>query len=284
MRERKPLLLTVLVVSAFVILAAFPAAQWLNEPTPGIPRTKDGKPNLSAPVPKTRDGKPDLSGIWVSIPPQSRVDRSRPSTGDGVSNASTLEDLPFFNIENFLADGSVLSMTAEADALFKRRRQTFGAGRPSERCLPHGIPDAMLIPVQFKIVQGPGLTLILFEEFNHYRQIFTDGRRHPKDQNPTWLGYSIGTWDGDTFVVDSVGFNDQTWIDDHGHPHSDRMHTIERFRRRDFGHMDLELTVDDPKSYTKPWTAVIQLRLDADTELIEDLCDNEKDAAHSVKH
>ena len=133
-------------------------------------------------------------------------------------------------------------------------------------------------------MQGPGLTLILFEESNHYRQIFTDGRRHPKDQNPTWLGYSIGTWDGDTFVVDSVGFNDQTWIDDHGHPHSDRMHTIERFRRRDFGHMELQLTVDDPKSYTKPWTAVILLRLDADTELIEDVCDNEKDAAHSVKH
>ena len=231
-------------------LATTAAAQWINYPTPGTPRTRDGKPNLSAPAPMTRDGKPDLSGIWESIPPQTGTRDADPFT--------SLQDLNFFDLQNFLPPGA------------------------SARCLPHGIPDAMLIPADFKIVQNPGLTLILYEEFNHYRQIFTDGRPHPKDRNPAWFGYSIGKWNRDAFVVDTVGFNDQSWLDDHGHPHTDALHTTERFRRRDFGHMELQVTIDDPNAYTAPWTATIQFRLLPDTELIEDVCDNEKDAPHSL--
>ena len=133
----------------------------------------------------------------------------------------------------------------------------------------------------FKFVQTPGLTFILFEEFNHFRQIFTDGRPFPdNDSQPTWLGYSIGKWDGDTFAVDSTGFNDQTWLDDSGHPHTDALRTTERFHRRDFGHMDLIVTIDDPKAYTKPWSVSIPLQLLPDTELIEDICENERDASH----
>jgi hypothetical protein len=135
---------------------------------------------------------------------------------------------------------------------------------------------------EFKITQYPGLTLILYEEFARFRQIFTDGRALPVDPNPAWFGYSIGKWDGDAFVVESAGFNSESWLDDAGHPHSDAMRTIERFRRPDFGHMEIQVTIDDSKAYTKPWSFTMQFQLLPDTELIEDLCDNEKDAKHAV--
>jgi hypothetical protein len=134
----------------------------------------------------------------------------------------------------------------------------------------------------WKIVQTPIVTLILFEEMNHYRQVFTDGRGFPKDPTPAWFGYSIGKWVGDTFVVDTTGFNDQTWLDDPGHPHTDALHATERFRRRDFGHLDIDITIDDSKAYTKPWTVTARFDLLPDTELIENVCDNEKDAQHMV--
>ena len=139
-----------------------------------------------------------------------------------------------------------------------------------------------MIVGNFKIVQDPGLFLVLYEEFARFRQIFTDGRDFPEEMSPAWFGYSVGRWAGDTLVVDSKGFNDLNWLDDAGHPHSEAMHTIERFRRRDFGHMEIQLTVDDPKTYTKPWTLTMQFQIMPDTELIEDVCENEKDAQHAV--
>lgn len=173
-------------------------------------------------------------------------------------------------------------MNLEADTLFRNRMRGQGAGRPSSKCLPHSIPDAMLIGAVFKIVQNPRLTLILYEEFNHYRQIFTDGRSLPDDPNPSWFGSSVGKWDRDTFIVTTVGFNDRSWLDDHGHPHSEFMRTSERFRRIDFGHMEMKLTVDDPKIYPEPWTATIQFRLIPDSDLIENICENERDALHEA--
>ena len=244
----------------FIALAS-PAAQWLNHPDAKAPRTANGEPDLTAPAPRTADGKPSLAGIWMRV---------RPPRRDNANNNNLLDYMP---------NGAVIPMRQQAEALYLRRRDVLlGAGRPSERCLPHGIPDAMLPGVPYKIVETPGLTLILYEEFARFRQVFTDGRAFPADMQPAWFGYSIGRWDDDVFVVETRGFNDRTWLDDTGHPHSDEMKTTERFRRIDFGHMELQVTIDDPVHYTRPFTATIPFDLLPDTELIEDVCDNERDS------
>jgi len=248
------------------------SAQWLNYPTPGIPRTPDGKPNLSAAVPKTLEGKPDLSGLWQRL--RSANERTNAAT-QGLSIGPSLE--------NLMRPGEKIPpMLPAAEALYRQRVANFSADRPSGHCLPHGIPDQMLIPVPMKIVQNANLTLILYEEFTRFRQVFTDGRPHPPPSNPAWLGYSTGRWEGDWFLVDTRGFNDKSWLDDHGLPHTEALHTIERFRRGDFGHLDVEVTIDDPQAYTKTWSFPMQFEFLADTELIEDVCENEKDAAHLV--
>jgi hypothetical protein len=132
-----------------------------------------------------------------------------------------------------------------------------------------------------RIVQTPGLMVILYESPNSpHRTIFTDGRELPKDPNPTWLGYSVGRWDGDTLVVDSIGFNEKGWLDVGGHPNSEGLHTTERYHRRDFGHMDLDMVIDDPKAFTKPFTLHMQKTLSPDTEILEDVCENERDRGH----
>jgi hypothetical protein len=247
-------------------------AQWINYPTPGLPRTADGRPNLTAPTPRAADKKPDLSGVWISTLPPRKVPAANP------------DEPTFMNMENFLAPGSSMEMLPPAVALYQEHRRVLGANRPSERCLPHGIPDAMVIPgAPTKIVQTRGLTLMLYEEFSRFRQIFTDGRPFPKELNPAWLGSSIGRWDGDTFVVETAGFNDKTWLDDYGHPHSEALRTTERFKRVDAGHIDLEITFNDPQYYAKPWTTRQRLTLMPDTDLIEDVCENEKDNAHTLR-
>jgi hypothetical protein len=249
---------TVGLVVAIVLMASCDAAaQWVNLTLPNTPRTPDGKPNLTAPAPKTPDGKPDLTGIW------------RVSSGKYLQNiAADLGEPPF------------QPWTA---ALYKERVDVLGKGRPSERCIPHGIPDGMVVRNSpFKIVQTPGVVVILYEEFNHFRQIFTDGRGFPPETTESWFGYSVGKWQGDTLVAETVGFNDKSWLDDPGHPHSEALRVTERVQRRDFGHMDIQITFDDPKAYTKPWTATIPFDLYADTELIESICENEKDRPHMV--
>jgi hypothetical protein len=242
---------------AVVFVMAGPvSAQWVNIRLPGTPRAPDGKPNLTAPAPRTPEGRPDLSGIW-----------RRP-------------DAKYYR--NLAADGVQVPFQPWAEALYKARRENNGKGQPSERCLPQGIPKAMLPPEPFKIVQTPGVVVILYEEFNDYRQVFTDGRGFPQDRNPSWLGYSVGKWDGDALVVDTLGFNDEAWLDSGGHPTTDALHIVERFRRRDFGHMDIDITIDDPKAYTRPWTVTVPFDLLPDTEIIEHICENEKDAPHMI--
>jgi hypothetical protein len=260
--------------TALVFFAASACAlpQWIDQPTPGTPRLPDGKPNLTAPAPRLPDGKPDLSGIW-------RPNFVVPYIPPGTVITSSLG--PIYSLQFRRTNAAAIPMTPWAEAIFKERDRTFGVGRPAGSCLPHSIPDAMIADL-FKIVQDPGLTLILYEEFARFRQVFTDGRALPKDPNPAWLGYSVGRWDHDTFIVDTAGFNDRSWLDDAGHPHSEALHTIERFRRLDFGHMDVEVNFDDTKAYTEPWSATLHFRLLPDTELIEDVCDNEKDAGHLV--
>ena len=255
-----------------LVCQALPA-QWLHYPTRGTPRTRDGKPDFSAPVPRTRSGKPDLSGIWA--PDYSSI----PKVPPGAIIVSSQG--PDYSLQFWRPNAVKIPMTPWAEAIFKERDRVYGLGRPAAHCLPHSIPDAMLVD-NFKIVQDPGLTMILYEEFARFRQIFTDGRAFPKEMNPAWLGYSIGRWDHDTFVVDTRGFNDRSWLDDAGHPHSEQLHTVERFTRHNFGHMDIEVTIDDPKAYTEPWSVKLYFQLLPDTDLIEDVCDNEKDNLHII--
>jgi hypothetical protein len=255
---------TALTGIALVFLMAGPVSgQWLKIRLPGTPRTSDGTPDLTAPAPRTPDGGPDLSGIWQ------RPRGATPGTAGSTPNDG-------------IASGVEVLFQPWAEALYKDRAENNGKGTPSERCLPHGITKAVSVPEPFKIVQTPGLIVILHEEFNHYRQIFTDGRRVPENRNPTWLGHSRGKWEGDTLVVDTVGFVDETWLDFRGHPATDALHIVERIRRRDFGHLEVQFTIDDSKAYVKPWTVTMMFDLLPDTELIEHICENETDAAHLV--
>jgi hypothetical protein len=249
--------------ACLVLLVGSASAQWITIKLPRTPRTADGKPNVGGPVPRTADGRPDLSGIWRRVDPPKHTN-----------------DTDNFDLLDWMPPGASIRMTPTAAALYQQRRDVLlGAGRPSQRCLPHSVPDAMLPPVVFKIVQNQDLTLILFEEFNHYRQIFTDGRSLPVDPQPAWFGYSVGRWEGARFVVTTSGFNDRSWLDDTGHPHGEMLKTTERFRRIDFGHMEMQVTVEDPETYLEPFTVPMSFNLQPDTELIEDICENERDSA-----
>jgi hypothetical protein len=241
-------------------MVASASAQWLNQPTLGIPRTPDGKPVLTGPPPRTADGKPDLSGIWE--PEGTKYIR---------------------NLAADLKPGDV-SFHPWAEALFKERESgALAKYEPDANCLPQGVPKINAAPVPWRIVQTPGIVVILYEAFTQWRQIFTDGRALPKDPNPTWLGYSVGRWEGDTLIVDTIGFNGKAWLDSAGHPASEALHVIERFRRPTFGQLELQITIDDPKTYTKPWTVTQHPRLLPDTELLEFIClENEKDQPHMV--
>ena len=232
------------------------AAQWISYPSPGIPRTKDGKPDLSAPAPRTPDGKPDFSGIW-EVPTHKYL-------------------------ENLASDSPDVGMLPWAAKLYKERQENEGKDRPSARCLPHSVTDFDAHFTPKKVIQTPGVLLLLFEAYHSFRQVFTDGRPLPVDREPAWFGYSVGKWEGDTLVADTVGINEKTWLDDAGHPHSDAMHIIERFRRRDLGHMEVQVTIDDPKTYKKPWSVTIPWDLMPDTELMDWVCENEKDYQHLV--
>ena len=231
------------------------AAQWINYPSPGLPRKADGKPNLSGPAPRTADGKPDFSGVWEHL--------------NARTTAHYLDHIdipwqPWFR------------------KVYQQNIDDNGFNNPESRCLPRGVPKADAFDLH-KIVQTPGLMVVLYEYQNMFRQVFLDGRNLPADANPTWMGYSTGHWEGDTLVVESAGFNGKAWLSGQGYPTSDGMHLTERMTRRDMGHMDIELTFDDPKAYTKPWKAYLHPELAPDTELIEFVCEeNERDVRHLV--
>jgi len=250
-----------LVIAIALAIAAAPDspafAQWLKQPTTGIPRTADGKPNLGAPAPRTPDGKPDLSGLW--------------QLGLEIGYAA-----------NITADLAPTDIQPWASALSRKRLGDFGKDDPEVTgCLPGG-PRHITRAGLSKIIQTPTLIAILFEDLSH-RQIFLDGRQLPRDPNPTWMGYSVGHWEGDVLVVESAGFNDKTWLDFSGHPHSEGLRMTERFRRRDFGRMELQVTISDPAVYAKPLTLSAGGNLAADTELLEYVClENEKDRVHLV--
>ena len=230
-------------------------AQWLNQPTPGIPRTGDGQPNLAAPAPRTLDGKPDLSGLWNKISPK----YSR-------------------NIAADLKPGDIQPWAA---TLVQQRKENLGREYMNVVCLPLGpgyVTDADSTGAEMvKIVQTPGLILVLNPDLT-YRQIFMDGRRLEQSPNPSYMGYSVGHWDGDTLVVESKGYNDRTWLDHDGHPHTEALRTTERYRRRDFGNLDIEVTLSDPAVYAKPWTVAVRAELAPDTEMIEWVCNEQRNS------
>jgi hypothetical protein len=252
----------------FFVFQAAADAQWLDYKTPGLPRTKDGKPDLAAPPPVGVNGKPSLEGIWQVVnPDRVAIRRAKEIVGP--------------NLLDWLPEGTQIPFQPAGATLYKKRSESLGVGRPSSVCLPHGVPDAMLLS-HYKLVQTPNVTLILYEEFNHFRQVFTDGRKLPTDLPEAWFGYSVGKWEGNTFIVDTRGFNDRSWLDDYGMPHTEALHTAERFERPNVGNLNVQITIDDPKAYTKPWSVMFHFRLQPDNEFLEDICDNERDAQHAV--
>jgi len=248
------------------------AAQWLNYPTPGVPRTADGKPNLSAPAPRTADGKPDLSGVWD-------MEHNRPCPPEGCNDTQPPHE--FLDITWSLKDG--LPYQPWARELQKSRQASLRINDPISHCLPIGIMERHTIPTFRKIVQTAGLLVVLNEHNASYRQIFTDGRPMPTDPQPAWDGYSIGKWVGDTLVVETAGFRDGIWLDTSGNVLTDAAKVTERYRRVSYGRLEIEITVDDPKAYIKPWTIKLTQVLAIDTDLLDYIClENEKDLKHLV--
>jgi len=272
-------------VVLFVTFSTIADAQWLNFAPPGTPQTQDGKPDLSAPAPRTADGKPDLSGTWMHE--VTTVAEMKRLYGALVDEAIKV-DVPGMEIGtqhkyavNLLLDFKPddVSMRPAGAAVFKQRAAT---ADPAEVCTTvAGFPLAGLLSEPIKIVQAPKATIVLYEANSLHRQIFSDGRAFPKEFDlPAFLGYSVGRWERDVFVVETRGFNDKTPLDLIGHPHSEALHVTERFRRVDFGHLDVEMTFDDPQTYTKPFTVRVPHTLIADQDIFEMFCENEKDRDH----
>jgi hypothetical protein len=228
--------------------------QWIDYRTPGIPRTADGKPNLTAPAPRTADGKPDLTGLWEWL---------SPDTASGNVLLRKPGDLQPADIQPWV------------QALLQQRAENFGIDNPRYQCLPDG-PNYSTEQGFKRILQTPAMIAILQEDLTH-RQIHMDGRALETDPNPSWMGYSVGRWEGDTLVVETNGFNDRTWLIQ-GYPHTEALRMTERFRRTDFGHLEIAVTFDDPKAYNKPWTLPVSARLAADTEILEAVCNERLDS------
>ena len=252
---------TLLQLALMVFLSTTVIAQWANVPPPQIPRTPDGKPNLSAPAPRLPDGTPDLSGVWS------------PPTGYSRDLARDLkEGVPFQPWAKTLYD--------------ERASGSLWKEEPDANCLPQGVPKVLLVPAVWRIVQTPKIVFFVHEAFNLWWQAFTDGRRfvpHP-DVAPTWHGYSTAKWDGDTLVVQTVGFKDDLWLDANGNPFGNTGKLTEKIRRPRYGTLEVEMTIDDPKFYTAPWTVTISEPLVLDSELLDYYClENEKSWAHMVK-
>ena len=237
-------------LSLELLLPATAHAQWLKLPTPGLPRLADGKPDLTAAAPRTADGKPDLSGLW------------RNDGGDRLYN----------NIAADLEPGDVAPW---ADALYRKRRLEFGKDSMETRCLPMG-PALLTTRYRWaRIVQTPAMVVILYDDMTH-REIFLDGRTLEPDPNPTWMGYSVGRWDGDVLVVESNGYADRSWLDFEGHPHTEDLRITERYTRTSVGRIDRQVTMTDPKAYARPIRFSVPMKLQADTELLESVCENNK--------
>jgi hypothetical protein len=270
--RRLHLLLTVCVALIFASVTGL--AQWLHYPTEGMPRKPDGRPDLTAPAPKLPDGKPDLSGLWHAT--QAR--QCTNAKGDSVPCGLEIGGSPLGGNLGRNLFGGKLPYQPWAEKLFDQRHAALSIDDPHVRCLPDNPPRHWTLPHLTKIVHTPKLLVMLYEVNAMYRQAFIDGRPFPADMNPTWNGYSVGHWEGDTLVVETRGFRDDLWADTWGSPMSDAAKMTERFTRKNFGTMQIDVTIDDPKVYTKPFTVALNESLEADTELVDEFCaEGEKD-------
>jgi hypothetical protein len=259
------------VFAVVLMMPMFASAQWLNYPTAGVPRKADGSPNLAAPTPRTADGKPDLSGLWL-------LERNLPCPPEGCFDMQVSHE--FFDLGWSI--GGLPYQPWAAD-LRKSRMAENGKTNPWTSCRPNSIVKLAINPFYRKFIQLPGLLVILVERDTAYRQIFTDGRSLPVDPLPTPNGYSAGRWDGDTLVVETNGFSDGQWLDQNGSPLTDAAKITERYRRVNYGSMEIAITVDDPKAYTKPWTIKVNELIQPNTELMDYFClENERDVKHLV--
>jgi len=260
------------ILVALALLAWVPAqAQWLNYPTAGVPKTPSGLLNLGAPAPRTADGKPDFSGIWQT--------EERPCPPEGCFDMQT--SAQFLDIGAKIKGG--LPYQPWAAALVKQRIAESGKDDQETQCGPSGVPRQHVHPTLRKFIQVQDLLIVLSERNITFRQIFLDGRALPKDPLPTWNGYSSAKWDGDTLVVESNGFRDGLWLDRNGSPMTDAAKVTERFHRINYGNMDVQITVDDPKAYTAPWTTNIPQFIVLNTDLLDQICsENDKDVGHLV--
>jgi hypothetical protein len=254
------------------VFAVTSALQWPLYPTPGVPRLADGKPNLNAPAPRTPDGKPDLSGMWENFRPGGG--QRGQGGADAAASAAPSSGPPlatFRNVGAGFKEG--LPLQPWAADLLKKRMADNSKDNPDAHCLPMGFMQFHMHPQPRKIVQTPGLIMIVYEANNGLRQIFTDGRPLPNnDPQPWWYGYSIGRWEGDTLVVETTGFKDGGWLDINGNPFTTAAKVTERFRRVNYGTLQIDITIDDPKAYTKPFTVRVDQRVMLDTDLIEFIC------------
>ncbi len=275
-------------VPIFLLVSVAASAQWIHYPTAGIPRTRDGKANLNAPPPKTRDGKPDLSGMWWSAGPTLACPELIGGEKDCAEKGLGLAGQQGFgfpaqgvNIGAGLPDGLPY---APLGAELAKQHAANLLNDPHVHCIPSYVPRGYTLPHIQKFVQTPSLIIVLNEFDASFRQIFTDGRPLPIDPLPTWNGYSIAKWDRDALVVETIGFRDDQWLDSRGNPLTSAAKITERIRRPTFGSLEIDLTVDDPKAYTKPWTTHLKQFLVVDTELMEEICpEGERSSQHAVK-
>ena len=270
-----------LIVAGFGLLIFWSSnvsAQWARYPDNSIPRTRDGKADLAAKTPKARDGKPDLSGVWQSDPDPVGLPKDVPVV-ESIHET--------FKIPRFFVDVTADTKPAEgllqpaAGATFMQNLQSGGKNDPVAHCKPTGVPAIANLPIPFKIIQTEKVVVILYEEGSVFRQVFLDSRKTVEDPQPRWMGYSTGKWEGDTLVVETSGFTEKSWLDRLGHTHSDAMRITERYRRMDLGHLEFEVTINDPKTFTRPVKYTQKATLVPDEDLLEYFCtENEKDTQH----
>jgi hypothetical protein len=266
-------------VLTLLAAAALSSGQWINEPARGVPRTRDGKPNLAAPAPRVA-GKPEFTGLWqTDMAKPGEIEKFIPDLGKVVvpGDDPTTFSRYLFNV---MADYKPDEIKLSPDAQKAWDEQRAMGDTLGPRCLPVGLPMTELFPSPRRIVQTPAIVVVLIEG-DLPRQIHLDGRKLPADPNPSWAGYSVGRWEGDALIVETVGITSRAPLDAFSHPRSDAMRMRERWRRRDFGHLDIQVTIEDPQYYSKPIVFQYTSTLAPDDDLLEWVCtENEKDRGH----